>query len=104
MDFSWTDLLDDQGTIYRENPGASPKAGPIFKQPLSLAENAQTLAGIAVGAAGKSVKNFPAASKFVGKHFHQGISDSNSLLEFSDSSSGSKGLLDFQGRRSLANF
>ena len=37
-------------------------------------------------AAGKSVKNLPAASKFAGKLFQQGISDSHSLLEFSDTS------------------
>ena len=57
-------------------------AGPIFQQPFSLPENGQTLAAIAFGAAGKSVKNFPAASKFAGKLFQQRISDSHSLLEF----------------------
>ena len=41
----------------------SPKAGPIFQQAFSLPENAQTLAGIAFRAAGKSGNNFPAASK-----------------------------------------
>ena len=30
------------------------------------------------------MKNFPAVSKFAGKHFQKGISDSHSLLEFSD--------------------
>ena len=35
-------------------------------------------------ATGKSGKNFPAASKFAGKPFQQGILDSHSLLEFSD--------------------
>ena len=30
------------------------------------------------------MKNFPAASKFAGKLFQQRISDSHSLLEFSD--------------------
>ena len=70
--------------IRGENPGAFPKAGPIFQQPFPLPENAQTLAGIALGAAGKSVKNFPAASKFARKRFRQGISDIHSLLEFSD--------------------
>ena len=48
---------------FRENPGAFPKAGPIFQLPFSFPENAQTLAGIAFRAAGKSVENFPAASK-----------------------------------------
>ena len=67
-----------------ENPGAFPKAGPIFQQPFFLAGNAQTLAEIAFRAARKSVKNFPAASEFAGKLFQQGISDSHSLLEFSD--------------------
>ena len=67
-----------------ENPGAFPKAGPIFQQPFSLPENAQTLAGTAFRAAGKSVRNFLAALKFAGKLFQQGISDSHSLLEFSE--------------------
>ena len=67
-----------------ENPGAFPKAGPIFQQRLSLPENAQTLVGIAFRAAGESVTNFPAAPKFARKCFQQGISDSHSLLEFSD--------------------
>ena len=42
------------GGLGGENPGAFPKAGPIFQQPLSLPESAQTLAGIAFRAAGKS--------------------------------------------------
>ena len=67
-----------------ENPVAFPKARSIFQQPFSLPESAQTLAGIAFRAAGKSVKNFPAASKFAGKPFQEGVSDSDSLLEFSD--------------------
>ena len=49
-----------------------------------MPEYAQTLAGVAFGAAGKSVKNFPAASKFARKFYQQGISDSHSLLEFSE--------------------
>ena len=44
----------------------------------------QTFAGIAFRAAGKSGNHFPAASKFAGKPFQQGISDSHSLLEFSE--------------------
>ena len=72
------------GGLGGENPAAFPKAGPIFQQPFSLPENAQTLAGIASRAAGKSGKNFPAASKFAGKPFQQGISDSHSLLELSE--------------------
>ena len=71
------------GGLRGGNPGAFPKAGPIFQQPLSLPENAQTLAGIAFGAARKSVKNFRAASKFAGIFFQQGLSDSHSL-EFSE--------------------
>ena len=70
--------------VSKENPGTFPKAGPIFQQPFSLPENAQTLAGIAFRAAGKLVNHFPAASKFAGRFFQQGISDSHSLLEFSD--------------------
>ena len=50
------------GGLRGESAEAFPKAGPIFQQPFSLLENAQTLAGIAFRAAGKSVKNFPAAS------------------------------------------
>ena len=65
------------------NP-AFPKARPIFQQPFSLPESAQSLAGTAFRAAGKSGKNFPAAPKIAGKPFQQGISDSHSLLEFSD--------------------
>ena len=61
---------------------SGPEGGPIFQQPFSL--HAQTLAGIAVCVAGKSENTFPAASKFAGKLFQQRISDSHSLLEFSD--------------------
>ena len=70
------------GGLRGENPGAFPKARPIFQQPFSLPENAQPLTGIAFCAAGKSVNNFPAASKFAGKPFQQRISDSHSLLEY----------------------
>ena len=62
----------------------SRRQGRFFQQPFSLPGNAQTLAGIASRAAGKSVKNFPAESKFAGKLFQQGISDSHSLFEVSD--------------------
>ena len=72
------------GGLRGENPGALPKTGPIFQRPFSLPENAQTLPGIAFRAAGKSVNNFPAASKLAGKLFQQGIADSHSLLELSD--------------------
>ena len=72
------------GGLRGENPGAFPKAGPILQQPFSLLESAQTLAGIAFGAAGKLAKNFPAASKFAGKLFQQGSLDSHSILEFSE--------------------
>ena len=68
------------GGLGGESPAAFPKAGPIFQQPFSLPEDAQTLAGIAFRAAGKSLRNFPAASKFARKLFQQGISDSHSLL------------------------
>ena len=72
------------GGLVGENPAAFPKARSIFQQPFSLPESAQTLAGIAFRAAGKSGENFPAAPKFAGKPFQQGISDSHSLLEFSE--------------------
>ena len=51
------------GGLGGENPAAFPKARPIFQQPFSLPESAQTLAEIAFRAAGKSVNYFPAASK-----------------------------------------
>ena len=57
------------GGLGGENPGAFPKAGPIFQQLFSLPESAQTLAGIAFCAAEKSGNNFPAASKFARKPF-----------------------------------
>ena len=72
------------GGLRGENPAAFPQKQPIFQQPFSLPESAQTLAGIAFRAAGKSENNLPAASKFAGKPFQQGISDSHSLLEFSE--------------------
>ena len=53
------------------NPAVFPKWRPIFQQPLSLPESTQTW-------------GFPAASKFARKLFQQGISDSHSLLEFSE--------------------
>ena len=62
------------------NPGVFPKAGRIFQQRFFLPENAQTLAGMA----SRAGKNFPAASRFARKPFQQGISDSHSLLEFSE--------------------
>ena len=73
------------GGLGGENPAAFPQARPIFQQPFSLPESAQTLAGIAFRAAGRSENHFPAASKFAGNPFQQGISDSHSLLEFSES-------------------
>ena len=57
------------GGLRQGNPGAFPKARPILQQPFSIPENAQTLAGIAFRAAGKSAKNFPAALKFCRKSF-----------------------------------
>ena len=63
----------------------SPEGGADFPAgPFSVPENAQTLAGVAFCAAGKSGNNFPAASRFAGKLFQQRISDSHSLLEFSE--------------------
>ena len=41
-----------------ENPAAFPKARPIFQQPFSLPESAQTLAGIAFRAAGNRGRIF----------------------------------------------
>ena len=69
---------------WRRSPVAFPKAGLIFRHPFPLPESAQTLAAIASRAVGKSGKNFPAAS--ARKPFQQGISDSHSLLEFSERS------------------
>ena len=62
----------------------SRRRGQIFQQPFSLLESAQTLAGIAFEIAGNQGRICPAASKFAGKPFQQGISDSHSLLEFSE--------------------
>ena len=42
------------GGLGGENPAVFPKARPIFQQPFSVPESAQTLAGIAFRAAGKS--------------------------------------------------
>ena len=75
---------EGSGSLGGENPAAFPQAWPIFQQPFSLPENAQTLAGIALSAARKSANNFPAASKFARKLFLQGIWDSHSLLAFSE--------------------
>ena len=41
------------GGLGGENPGAFLKVGPIFQQPFSLLESAQTLAGVAFRAARK---------------------------------------------------
>ena len=38
---------EGKGGLRGENSGASPKAEPMFQQPFSLPENAQTLAGSA---------------------------------------------------------
>ena len=62
-----------------ENPAAFPEGAANFPAAVSLPESAQTLAGIAFRAAGKSGKNFPAASKFAGKPFQQGISMANCI-------------------------
>ena len=70
--------------LRRTQEGCGGLGGANFQQPFSLPENGQTLAGIAFRAAGKSPNNFPAASKFARKLFQQGISDSHSLLEFSE--------------------
>ena len=72
----------------RRKSSSVPEGGADFPAAVfSLPENAQTLAGIAFCAAGKSGNNFPAASKFAGKLFQQRLSDSHcdSLLDFSDS-------------------
>ena len=73
------------GGLRGENPGGFPKAGPILQQPLSLPENAQTLAGMAFRAAAKrriifqnvelSLRTFPA------RNFGQ--PQAHSLLELS---------------------
>ena len=75
---------EGSGGLGGENPRGLTKARPIFQQPFSLLELAQTLPGIASRAAGKSGKDFPAAPEFARKPFQKGISDSHGLLEFSD--------------------
>ena len=68
----------------RRKSSSIPAGAANFPAAVSLPESVQTLAGIALHAAGKSGNHFPAASKFAGKPSQQGISDSHSLLEFSD--------------------
>ena len=68
----------------RRKSSSVPAEAANFPAAVFLAGSAQTLAGIAFRAAGKSENHFPAASKFAGKPFQQGISDSHSLLEFSE--------------------
>ena len=68
----------------RRKSSSVPAGAANFPAAVSLPESAQTLAAIALRAAGKSETHFPAASKFAGKPFQQGISDSHSLLEFSE--------------------
>ena len=54
------------GGLRGENPGAFPKAGPIFQQPFSLPQNAQTLAGIAWGIAkGVSIEGGEGSETFL---------------------------------------
>ena len=53
----------------RENPAAFPKARPIFQQPFSLPESAQTLAGIAFRAAGKIGEEFSSSVEICRKTF-----------------------------------
>ena len=60
------------GGLGGENSAVFLQARPIFQQPFSLPESAQTLAGIAFRAAGKSQNHFPAASKFAEKTFPEG--------------------------------
>ena len=61
-----------------------PEGRADFPAAIFLAGKCPTLAGIALRAAGTSVKNFPASSKIAGKLLQQGILDGHSLLEFSD--------------------
>ena len=91
-------------TFYRplvrgKNPGAFPKAGPIFQQPFPLPENAKTLAVIAFGAAGKSAKNCTAASKFAGELFQQAIWTATAWSSFLRKGVGGRGFGDQQHPR-----
>ena len=61
----------------------SRRRGQFSSSRFSLPESAQTLAGIAFRAAGKSVRNFPAASKFARKLFQQGLLDRLTATAFS---------------------
>ena len=68
---------------FRRRKSSSVPAGAAnFPAAVSLPESAQTLAGLALRIAGRSGNHFPAASKFGGKPFQQGISDTHSLLDF----------------------
>ena len=81
-------IQKNSGRLWRSQRRKSrsvPEGGADFPAAVFLAGKCpKTLAGIAYRAAGKSVKNFPAASNFAGKLFTQGISDSHSLLKFSE--------------------
>ena len=66
LDPSW---LDASMSEKLKIEGCGRRRARFSQQPFALPESAQTLAGIAFGAAGKSVKNFPAASKLAGKLF-----------------------------------
>ena len=57
----------------RRKSSSVPEGKADFPAAMFLAESAQSLAGTAFRAAGKSVKNFPAASKFAGKLVQQGF-------------------------------
>ena len=59
-----TNYLEGCGGLRGEDPGALPKAEPLFQQPRSLPESAQTLAGTAFRAAGKSGKALSSSKGF----------------------------------------
>ena len=65
--------LKEAVAVSEEKSSSVPAGAANFPAAVSLPESAQTLAGIAFRAAGKSENHFPAASKFAGKPFQQVI-------------------------------
>ena len=63
------------GGLGGENPGAFPKAGPIFQQPSFLVGKCSIFGRDSISSCRNIGEEFSAASKFAGKSFQQGIPD-----------------------------
>ena len=86
----------------RRKTRSEAEGGADFPAAIFLAGEAQTLARIACRATGKWVNNFSAASKFTGKLFQQGISESHGLLGFSECQLISAGTWELENHRKAA--